>query len=126
MRAARAEEAPGRQLPVLEEWIDALAGEGVPFFVLGDFNRQLNHDSDAFWGEIDDGDPPNADLTNFTMGHIDECHNRKWPRFIDHIVADRLASELVVAGSFRQVVYTPQDAKQATRLTACGCGALVF
>ncbi len=62
-------------------------------------------------GEIDDGQPLNADLTSLTVGHIDECHERKWPRFIDHIVADRLASELVVEGSFQQLVYTPQDAK---------------
>ncbi len=100
-----------RQVPMLERWIDDRAREGVPFFVLGDFNRQLNHDNDAVWREIDDGDPPNADLTNFTDGHIDECHNRKWPRFIDHILADQLAAELVVEGSLRQIVYTPQDAR---------------
>ncbi len=99
-----------RQVLILEHWIDARAREGVPFFVLGDFNRQLNHENDGFWGEIDDGDPPNADMTSFTMGHIDECNDRKWLRFIDHIVADRLASELVVEGSFQQLVYTPQDA----------------
>ena len=100
-----------RQLPVLERWIDARAREGMPFFVLGDFKRQFNHDNDAFWGEIDDGEPLNADLTSLTVGHIDECHNRKWPRFIDHIVADRLAAQLVVEGSFRQIVYTSQDAR---------------
>ncbi len=100
-----------RQLPMLEQWIDARAREGVPFIMLGDFNRQLNHDHDAFWAEIDDGEPPNADLTTFTVDHIDECHNRKWPRFIDHIVADRLARALVVEGSFSQIVFTPRDAK---------------
>ena len=100
-----------RQVPVLERWIDARASEGVPFFVLGDFNRQFNHDHDAFWQALDDGDPPNADLTNFTVGSIDEGHNRKWPRFIDHIVADRLARALVVEGLFSQIVFTPQDAK---------------
>lgn len=100
-----------RQVPMLERWIDDRAREGVPFFVLGDFNRQFNHDNDAFWAEIDDGEPPNADLTNFTVGHIDECHDRKWPRFIDHIVADRLATELVLKRSFRQIVFTPQDTK---------------
>ena len=83
----------------------------MPFIVLGDFNRQFNHDNDAFWAEIDDGEPPNADLTNFTVGHIDECHDRKWPRFIDHIMADRLATELVVDGLFSQIDYTPQDAR---------------
>jgi endonuclease/exonuclease/phosphatase family metal-dependent hydrolase len=50
------------QLPVLESWIDARAGAGEPFVVLGDLIRRMKA-GEAFYTEIDDGQPPNADLT---------------------------------------------------------------
>ncbi|UUX98722.1 endonuclease/exonuclease/phosphatase family protein [Sphingomonas sp. J315] len=50
------------QLPVLERWIDARAGEGYAFAVLGDWNRRIAARGDAFYSEIDDGDPVGADL----------------------------------------------------------------
>ena len=66
------------QVPVLERWIDAHAAQGTPFAVLGDFNRRLARERHtardrhgkliAMWPELDDGDPPEADLTNVTAG----------------------------------------------------------
>lgn len=50
-----------QQIPKLEEWIDRRANEGIPYIVLGDFNRRMN-DSDELWTELDDGIPANADL----------------------------------------------------------------
>lgn len=80
-----------RQLPVLERWIDARAGEGVRFAVLGDFNRRLAEPSDPFWAEIDDGSPPNADLALAAGGAGAACDPR-YPAFIDHLVLDRRAA----------------------------------
>ena len=80
-----------RQLPVLEGWIDARAGEGTRFAVLGDFNRRLAQAADPFWGEIDDATPPNSDLSLAAGGAGAACDPR-YPAFIDHIVLDRRAA----------------------------------
>ena len=93
------------QLGVLERWIDARAAEGEPFIVLGDFNRRFDSRADTFWPEIDDGIPAAADLFRITAGRIDRCWGSRYPKFIDHIVLDDSASDWVVSGSFRQLVY---------------------
>lgn len=80
-----------RQLPELEEWIDARAGEGVRFAVLGDFNRWLAEPGDSFWAEIDDGSPPNADL-GLAAGERSPTCDPRYPRFIDHVVLDARAT----------------------------------
>lgn len=92
------------QLPILEAWIDARAAEEVPFLVAGDFNRRLQP-NDPFWQEIDDADPPNADLMLVGEGRVQECWQRRYPEPIDHIVLDRLTSAWVVAGSAREDVF---------------------
>jgi endonuclease/exonuclease/phosphatase family metal-dependent hydrolase len=97
------------QLRILEDWIDARAAEGVPFVVLGDFNRNLGP-ADPFWNEIDDGDPPAADLSNVTEGRTSRCWGGRFPRFVDHIVLDRRASAWWVPDSFRQLLYERADA----------------
>lgn len=80
-----------RQLPVLEGWIDARAGEGTRFAVLGDFNRRLAEAGDPFWAEIDDASRPNADLEMAAGGAGAACDPR-YPAFIDHVVLDRRAA----------------------------------
>ena len=90
----------------MEKWIDARAAEGEPFILLGDFNRRFDILGDTFWPEIDDGEPANADLSRVTKGKINECWNKIYPMFIDHIVYDRLASDWIVEDSFSQLVYT--------------------
>jgi endonuclease/exonuclease/phosphatase family metal-dependent hydrolase len=94
------------QLAELEKWIDARAAEGEPFIVLGDFNRRFDILGDTFWPEIDDGEPANADLSRVTKGKINECWNKIYPMFIDHIVYDRITSGWVVEEGFSQLVYT--------------------
>jgi len=91
---------------VMEKWIDARAAEGEPFILLGDFNRRFDILGDTFWPEIDDGEPANADLSRVTKGKINECWNKIYPMFIDHIVLDRIASDWIVEDSFSQLVYT--------------------
>lgn len=105
-----------RQLPALEAWIDARAREGVPFAVLGDFNRRMA-EAEPFWLEIDDGDPPGADLTLVTAGRVSQCWNGAYPRFIDHIVLDARAAAWLVPGSFVQQLYDPADARHRATLS---------
>lgn len=80
-----------RQVPVLEQWIDARANEGMRFTVLGDFNRRLALPGDAAWADWDDADPANADLARAGGNRKATC-NPRYPDFIDHIVLDRRAS----------------------------------
>ncbi|MCY1649185.1 hypothetical protein OVA11_19625 [Caulobacter sp. SL161] len=80
-----------RQVPILERWIDARAQEGVRFAVLGDFNRRLARSGDIVWTEIDDADPPNADLALAEGGAGPKCDPR-YSEFIDHIVLDARAT----------------------------------
>jgi endonuclease/exonuclease/phosphatase family metal-dependent hydrolase len=105
-----------RQLPVLEGWIDARAAAGVPFAVLGDFNRRFLP-GDTFWPEIDDAVPPEADLTAVTRGRRSECWDGRYPDFIDHIVLSRAAGGWLLPGSFRQVLFDPEDARHRRKLS---------
>lgn len=94
-----------RQVPQLEAWIDARAAEGIPFMVLGDWNRRFDVPGDTFWPEIDDGEPANADLTRITEGRTSACWGGEFPLYIDHIAFDKRASRFVVAGSFEQILF---------------------
>lgn len=95
-----------RQVPILERWIDARAEEGVRFAVLGDFNRRLARADDVVWREIDDADPPNADLTLAEGAAAPKCDPR-YSEFIDHIVLDaRAARDLE---GFEELTYAPGE-----------------
>ena len=96
------------QLPLLEQWVDARAAENVPFLVLGDFNRRMRT-GEAFYSELDDGDPPSADLTLVTDGRSSRCWGGEFADFIDHIVVSRDAAAWLVAGSFTQQDYDAAD-----------------
>lgn len=93
-----------QQVPVLEEWVDARAREGVPFAVLGDFNRRLNR-SDPVWLDWDDGEPVNADLLLVTEGRRSGCEGGRYPDYIDHILLGKQAVPWYAAESFAQVVF---------------------
>jgi endonuclease/exonuclease/phosphatase family metal-dependent hydrolase len=98
------------QLPKLEAWIDARAAERVPFAVLGDFNRRLfARPDEPFWAELDDGEPPEADLSSPGMGRGAECWGAKYPSFISHIVLGKSAALLVKPGSFTEHAYDAAD-----------------
>jgi len=115
--------ALAEQVPVLERWIDARARARVPFAVLGDFNRRFSAERRnardrsgrlvALWPEIDDSDPPEADLTNATRNtRIARC----WPDDpytvpIDHIVLSRSLAAALEPGSTRRITYNGADAR---------------
>jgi endonuclease/exonuclease/phosphatase family metal-dependent hydrolase len=104
------------QLPVLERWIDARARAGIPFAVLGDFNRRFEP-PDRFWPEIDDADPPEADLTDVVSGRRSGCWGGEFLRFIDHIVLSRGAAAWVAPGSFEQLLFDPEDTPYRSTLS---------
>jgi endonuclease/exonuclease/phosphatase family metal-dependent hydrolase len=97
------------QLPVLEQWIDARAAANEAFVVLGDFNRRMRA-GEAFYSELDDGEPPNADLTLVTDGRRSRCWGGEYAELIDHIVVSRDTAPGLVAGSFVQQDYDAADA----------------
>jgi hypothetical protein len=106
-----------RQVPALERWIDDRAREGAAFVVLGDFNRQLGRERGpardaagrtvALWPEIDDGDPPGADLTNAGGGvRPAACLPGEKPRPpIDHLLLGARAAAALRPGSYRMWPY---------------------
>ncbi len=111
-----------RQVPALEHWIDERAARSQAFAVLGDFNRELLADVGparngagdlrSLWAEIDDADPPEADLVNPAAGQrFRNCgpqHNHAG--YIDHIVLSRSLAQRLVPGSFERLVYAPDEA----------------
>lgn len=110
-------EVLARQVPLLEAWIDARAGEGVPFMVLGDFNRQLGRERGpardaagrivALWPEIDDGDPPGADLALAGAGlrPVACLPGEKSRPPIDHLLLGEKAARAMRDGSYRMWAY---------------------
>ncbi len=97
------------QIPALEEWIDARAREGVPYAVLGDFNRRFVA-GDELWSAIDDGDPPGATL-------VDAGTVARLSALIDHIVVGGTATSWLAPGSFRHVAYSPDDLRAGVKLS---------
>jgi endonuclease/exonuclease/phosphatase family metal-dependent hydrolase len=112
------------QVPILERWIDARAREGVAFAIAGDFNRRFASERryardrfgrlTAIWPELDDGSPPEADLTDATRVRRDA---RCFPQdshtvAIDHIVLSRSLAARLVPGSMRRVTYSTADARR--------------
>lgn len=113
------------QLTELEEWIDARAAEQIPFIVLGDFNRRMDIPDDAFWPEINDAKPPNAELSRITEGQVSNCWAGDYPLYIDHIVFDRIASKWVVDGSFTQLVYTEEESLKEKLSDHCPISVII-
>ena len=105
-----------RQVPILERWIDAQANEHKPFAVLGDFNRDLRREpaGAAVWPDIDDGDPPTADLVNTAEGKaFQNCMpSQTFSGFIDYIILGRQMAQGLVPESFGRALFRPEDAQR--------------
>lgn len=118
-----------RQLPILEQWIDAQARAGRKFGLLGDFNRRISLEQggarDAagrplnLWAEINDGDPTDAALTAVTLGApFRKCiATDEFESYIDLIVLGRKLAADIVPGSFVRVTYSPQDSGRYAQLS---------
>jgi endonuclease/exonuclease/phosphatase family metal-dependent hydrolase len=103
-----------RQVPVLERWIDAQAMQDKPFAVLGDFNRDLRREPPgvSVWTDLDDADPPPADLVNTAEGQtFQNCMPAQtFSGFIDYIVLGRQMARGLVQDSFGRALFRPKDA----------------
>jgi endonuclease/exonuclease/phosphatase family metal-dependent hydrolase len=99
-RRRRACAVLNEQLPVLERWIAARHREGVPFLILGDFNRVLGP-HDAFLAGLDRITP----LAVATEGYHNPCWGGRYSTFIDQILAGDAARQWMDPASFRVLVY---------------------
>jgi endonuclease/exonuclease/phosphatase family metal-dependent hydrolase len=86
------------QIPPLQAWIAARQQEGVPFLVLGDFNRHMDGD-DPFWEAL----LKTAPLVRATQGYSSPCWGSE--QFIDHIIAGGAARDWMQPGSLRVLRY---------------------
>lgn len=110
-----------KQVRPLADWIDSQARAGTRFAILGDFNRTLSSDLGPartrdgrylhLWPEIDDGDPPEADLVNTAQNQrFLNCSSRaRYSGYIDYIVLSRSLGRALIPGSFGRVLYRESD-----------------
>ena len=115
-----------RQVEPLESWIDARWREGVPFVVLGDFNRAMDRHGprDHLWRALDDGDPPGLKLRRLPAGREPACWrgtSRHHRHPIDFFVFGARAWRRVDPVSFRQLVWTSEDADPRRGLPSDHC-----
>ncbi|MBP2311483.1 endonuclease/exonuclease/phosphatase family protein [Azospirillum soli] len=119
--AADACRSLSRQLPVLRTWIAERTREGIPFAILGDFNRRFEPtpqgQPDPAWVAIG---APQAQLVRVTEGRRSECWGGEYPKYIDHIVLSPKAASLVGAQTFRQLVYS-ESGPRAKELLSDHC-----
>ncbi len=98
------------QLPVLEAWIAARRAEGVPFLVLGDFNRRLKA-NDLFLAGLEGTAP----LALATAGRASPCWGGE--DFIDHILAGGPAAQWMLPQTLRVLVYRETTPEMKERLS---------
>jgi len=100
----------GRQLRALQGWIAERRAEGVPFVLLGDFNRWMDKDDPFFAGLAASGP-----LVRATEGQTSPCWGGGG--FIDHIIAGGAARPWMQTDSLRVLVYTEKGATWKERLS---------
>jgi endonuclease/exonuclease/phosphatase family metal-dependent hydrolase len=86
------------QVPVLQGWLAQRRQEGVPFVMLGDFNRWMTQGDDVLAALQQAGL-----LTQATAGHDSPCWGGG--HFIDHIFAGGAARAWLDPNSLRVLVY---------------------
>jgi endonuclease/exonuclease/phosphatase family metal-dependent hydrolase len=86
------------QISPLQDWIVARTAEGVPFAILGDFNRHMDG-RDQFWAALRQVTP----LTRATEGRASPCWGGE--AFIDHILLGGAAREWLQPDSLRVLTY---------------------
>ena len=99
----RACETLSEQLPVLQSWIAARRQEGIPFLVLGDFNREMAA-GDPFLAALDAAAP----LAAPTSLQSSPCWGEQ-SNFIDHVLAGGPARNWLEPGSLAVLAYRERD-----------------
>ena len=98
------------QFDIVAQWIAARRDEGMPFLVLGDFNRALDK-KDPFIRAITAPTP----LTRATEGFSSPCWGRE--SFIDHILIGGTARAWVVPDTLKVLAYRETDPALKDRLS---------
>ena len=98
------------QLAALEGWLAQRRSEGVPFAILGDFNRWMDN-GDAFWAGLRKAAP----LVRATEGAYSPCWGGGG--FIDHVIAGGPARGWLVPGSLKVLVYRETGAAMKEHLS---------
>jgi endonuclease/exonuclease/phosphatase family metal-dependent hydrolase len=98
------------QIPPLIDWIKARTEEGVPFAVLGDFNRHMER-RDQFWAALREAAP----LLRATEGSASPCWGGE--AFIDHILLGGAARDWLLPNTLRVLVYRETGAAWKQRLS---------
>ncbi len=103
----------------LEKWTDRRFNEGIPFMILGDFNRVFDkHEpDDHLWNYMDDGDPAGLELKRLPYKKRTGCPGNEGRHPIDFLVFDKRAWKFVKKTSFREIRYSPAHAALGERLS---------
>jgi endonuclease/exonuclease/phosphatase family metal-dependent hydrolase len=88
----------GEQLPPLQDWIAARVTDGVPFAIIGDFNRHMDG-RDQFLAAL----RKTAPLTRATEGRSSPCWGGE--AFIDHMLLGGAARAWLQPDSLRVLTY---------------------
>lgn len=115
-----------KQAVPLEAWVDARAKEGVPFMLLGDFNRRfvrdiaLNHtEIQGLWQAIDD--EGTEALWTPTIKAESGCWGGYYKDYIDHIIFDPKAKARYVENSFEQLVFEQKYSREVSQNLSDHC-----
>lgn len=103
-------EALARQVAPLQGWIAQRRAEGVPFAILGDFNRVMDG-PDPLLRALQRTGP----LVRATEGRASPCWGGG--SFIDHIVAGGAATAWMQPATLRVLVYREQEPEWKERLS---------
>jgi endonuclease/exonuclease/phosphatase family metal-dependent hydrolase len=98
------------QVPPLTDWIAARRKEGVPFVILGDFNRWMDN-NDTFLAALNAAAP----LVRATAGHSSPCWGGE--DFIDHILAGGPAATWMQPDTMKVLVYREAERSWQDRLS---------
>jgi endonuclease/exonuclease/phosphatase family metal-dependent hydrolase len=98
------------QIPALSDWIAARRLDGVPFVILGDFNR-LMAGKDTFLASLRQAAP----LVRATEGRSSPCWGSE--DFIDHILAGGAAADWMQVDTLRVLTYRETDRSWKDRLS---------
>jgi endonuclease/exonuclease/phosphatase family metal-dependent hydrolase len=98
------------QVRPLQAWIAARQGEGVPFIVLGDFNRRMDG-RDQLWSAL----RRTAPLVRATEGRSSPCWGGE--SFIDHIIAGGAARDWMQPQTLRVLTYRESGEEWKDRLS---------
>ena len=106
----RACETLSRQVPPLEGWMAQRKAEGVPFVMLGDFNRVMDGNDDLL-AALNSVSP----LLRVTEGKSTPCWGGN--TFIDHILAGGAARGWVERDTLQVMTYRETDPEQKEHLS---------